>query len=139
MKKLLITGAAAGLLLVSATAAFAATPVPGNNAFVINNVGASSVTGENYTSATKHGTNKVVTGNAYSLAGAGTLANTNVGSGNASNNAFVINTVGASSSTGGNNTTASGHGTNTVTTGNAGSTAVALTVVNTNVSFGFPR
>jgi len=138
LKKLIVTGAAAGLLLVSASAAFAAFPSFGtsNMAVVTSNVSASSTTGGNSTSAT-WGSNKVTTGNAYSKAGAVTLANTNVGGGNTSNGAFVLSNVGAGSSTGGNSTVASGFfGGNTVTTGNAHSTAGSLTVVNTNLSFG---
>jgi hypothetical protein len=128
MRKLLITGAAAGLLLASATAAFAAMPGNFNMAHVNTTTVAVANTGVNFTGG-HH--SSVRTGDAAAVNNTATVANTNVGRGSSMNNAMVGTTTVAVANSGLNFTKGG-----SVRTGDAGAGNNTLTVVNTNVSFG---
>ncbi len=126
LKKLIVTGAAAGLLLVSASAAFASVS---NHAHVTNNILTVANSGANLTGG-HHAS--VTTGDATAVANTATVANTNVGGShhsNTSNHASVTNNVGTVANSGLNFT-----GGGTVSTGAAGAQSDTLTVVNTNVA-----
>jgi len=123
-KKLVITGAAAGLLLVSAAGAFADST---NYATVHNLTVTAANTGANVTGGFF---SFVKTGNAHAVSNTATVANTNVGGGSAYNSALVNNTTVTVANSGLNYTTGG-----MVSTGNAGARSNTLTVVNTNVSF----
>lgn len=131
LKKLIVTGAAAGLLLVSAAAAFAAVPVrppmPGTVNFA--NVKTTTVTVANsgLNMAGNHG--YVVTGAAEAVGNTTTVANTSHGS-NTVNGA----TVGTLSVTVANSGLNGANGNGTVSTGTAYAGSNTLTVVNTSVS-----
>jgi hypothetical protein len=151
-KKLLITGAAAGLLLVSATGAFAnshhsntpTTTVTNNATNISNNVVTLSNTGFNQVngvSSRHHNTSGglIVTGDAGASTLAVNVVNTNVGgcgcttTGNTTvNNTanHVSNTVWTVSNSGVNQVNGGG----SIGTGDAGASSMVGNVVNTNVS-----
>jgi len=124
-KKLVITGAAAGLLLVSAAGAFAA---PTNYGTVHNLTVTVANSGLNFTGGSN---SHVRTGNAGAVSNTATVANTNFGRGSAYNNAAVDNTTVTVANSGLNFT-----GGGRVSTGGAYAESNTLSVVNTNVSFG---
>jgi hypothetical protein len=122
IKKLIVTGAAAGLLLVSATAAFATT----NTAHVNNLSVAVANSGLNFTGGNH---SKVNTGHATATTNTITVANTDIGRGSSTNKATVNNTSVAVANSGLNFTKGG-----SVKTGDAGAQSNTLNVVNTNVS-----
>jgi hypothetical protein len=150
-KKLIITGAAAGLLLISAGGAFAhhnPAPLPttnvnnqasdiSNHVLTVANTGFNQVNGV----SSKHHTSSglIVTGDASASTLAANVVNTNVGGCgcsttgnlNVSNNANdVHNTVWTVSNSGVNQVNGGG----SIGTGDAGAGSVVGNVVNTNVS-----
>jgi len=140
-KKLIVTGAAAGLLLISAGAAFASphSGVTNNASDVKNTVVTTAYTGSNsVTGSSSHHRStggSITTGGATALGVGGNLVNTNVGGGshgssvsNTANN--VSNTVTTTAYSGSNTVTGGG----TISTGDASATGVGINVVNTNVS-----
>lgn len=138
IKKLIITGAAAGLLLVSAASAFAtnntATDIK-NSVTTSVNTGYNTVNGSSHSHHSSSG--MIGTGNASAQGVGVNVVNTNVGttgghhSSSVSNSAHdVSNTVTTSANTG--NNTVNGGG--SIGTGDAGASGLGLNVVNTNVS-----
>ena len=138
-KKLLITGAAAGLLLVSATSAFASSSVNNyatgisNLVVTVANTGFNQVNG----SSSRHHTSSglIMTGDAGASSLAGNVVNTTVSGGrhapSVTNNATgITNTVFTVANTGVNQVNGGG----SIGTGNAGAQAASFNVVNTSVS-----
>jgi len=136
-KKLIVTGAAAGLLLVSATAAFASSSVSNyasgvsNLVVTVGNTGFNQVTG----SSSRHhaSSGSIQTGYASASSLAGNVVNTTVGRGytSVSNNASgITNTVVTVANSGVNQVNGGG----SIHTGGAGAQAGSFNVVNTTVS-----
>ena len=138
-KKLVITGAAAGLLLVSAAGAFASSGVTNyatgvsNLVVTVGNSGFNQVNG----SSSRHHTSGglIMTGDAGASSLAGNVVNTTVGGGrhgsSVNNTATgVTNTVVTVANTGVNQVNSGG----SIYTGNAGAQAGSFNVVNTTVS-----
>jgi len=124
-KKLIVTGVAAGLLLVSAAGAFAAN---NNSGGVSNTTWTVANTGLNFTGGYS---SKVRTGNARAVSNTATVANANVGGGSSNNNASVNNFTVTGANSGLNFT---GGASAQVKTGDATAGSNTLTVVNVNVS-----
>jgi hypothetical protein len=123
-KKLVITGAAAGLLLVSAAGAFASFNYANH---VGNNVHTNANTGGNVVVGFGHGA--IFTGNASALGAGANVVNTNSGPFSVNTATNVGNTVTTSANTGKNFVTGGFVG-----TGNASAAGFGLNVVNSNVS-----
>jgi hypothetical protein len=129
MKKLLITGAAAGLLLVSAAGAFAAGPgpMPSMGGSVSNNIVNSATTGLNTVTGGFFTGGVIWTGDALA-----TVDATNIVKGDCGCTTKVSNNLLNTASTGLNKVTGGG----TIVTGNAGAGVTALNVVVTKVQRG---
>jgi len=138
-KKLIITGAAAGLLLVSAAGAFASSSVTNHATGVSNLVVTVANTGLNQvngSSSRHHSTaGSITTGDAGAVSLAGNVVNTTVSGGrhapSVNNTATgVTNTVVTVANTGANQVNGGG----SIGTGDAGAGAGSFNVVNTTVS-----
>jgi hypothetical protein len=137
-KKLIVTGAAAGLLLVSATAAFASSSVYNNASHVSNlvvTVGNTGFNQVNGSSSRHHASSGLIqTGYASASSLAGNVVNTTVDGGHnssVSNTATgVTNTVVTVANSGVNQVNGGG----SIYTGGAGAQAGSFNVVNTTVS-----